>query len=93
MKDIKSTKQTKPVGTAKSKNELTAREPPVVHPQGAERPKIGPNATVSEAVAMTRSGSQKPRNEHNQKTLMRLLNQNTNPPITNGQYSRNKRNA
>ena len=39
MKDIKSTKQTKPVGTAKSKNELTAREPPVVHPQGAERPK------------------------------------------------------
>ena|SRR6516165_848196 len=39
MKDIKSTKQTKPVGTAKSKNELTAREPPVVHPQGAERPR------------------------------------------------------
>jgi hypothetical protein len=41
MKDVKSTKQTKPVGTAKSKNELTGREPPVVHPQGAERPRRG----------------------------------------------------
>jgi hypothetical protein len=39
MEGPKSTKLTKPVATAKSENEPTDRDRPVLHPQGGERPR------------------------------------------------------